>query len=318
MERKSSGVIGKVLRIEKTSIHDGTGLRTVVFLKGCPLKCLWCSTPESQRICPEIGYVREKCTLCGTCVSTCPHGALSIDAAAGSVVIDRNKCSGCLLCASKCPSYAIKGYGCLMSSDQVIREIAKDEVFYFHSGGGVTVSGGEPLEQTEFVREILLGCRDRGIHRALETSFFSSWQNIEALLPLSNLVHVDLKHADPLMHRQLTGVDGTVIMENIRRADESPYDFELVIRTPLVPGINDSDEALKLAAGFVGGLRKLKFMEFLAYHRMGTETYRYLGQDYPLKEIGTPGAEYMLAKARVFSRAAPGVAVRINGIPLEA
>lgn len=316
MKRDPEGVTGEVLRIEKTSIHDGIGLRTVVFLKGCPLRCVWCSTPESHKFSPEIGYIREKCTLCGKCADICPRGALSVDDGSKSVVIDRNKCSGCLLCASKCPSYAIKGYGRRMSSGEVIREIAKDEVFYYHSGGGVTVSGGEPLEQTEFVREILAGCLERGIHRAIETSFCSAWENIEKLLPLTNLVHVDLKHPDPAVHKKLTGIDGAVVMENIERADVSPYDFELVIRTPLVPGINDSDEAIELSAEFVKKLKKLKFMEFLAYHRMGVETYRYLGMEYPLKEIGTPGAEYMRSKARLF-RSIADVPVRLNGIPFE-
>jgi len=311
----SPGAVGSVLRIEKTSIHDGEGLRTVVFLKGCPLRCLWCSTPESQNPSPERGYIREKCTLCGLCVDVCPEGALSVDISKNAVVTDKSRCNGCLLCVSKCPSYAIKGYGSIMTTEEVIREIAKDEVFYFHSGGGVTISGGEPLDQAEFVRGILERCRDMGIHRALETSFFASWDKIEALLPLTNLMHIDLKHPDPAEHRRLVGADNAVILENIARADRSAYDFDIVIRMPIVPGVNDSSEAIELAANFVRGLKKLKFMEFLAYHRMGAETYRYLGLEYPLKDIETPSREYMLAKAKIFSKAAPGVPVLINGIP---
>lgn len=261
MIKSADSVIGNVLRIEKTSIHDGDGLRTVLFLKGCPLRCLWCSTPESWNQEPADGY------------------------------------------------------GVKMSSAQAIREIAKDEVFYFHSGGGVTISGGEPLEQVEFVREVLLGCMERGIDRALETSFFSSWEKIKSLLPLLNLLHVDLKHPLPERHKRLTGVDNGIILDNIRRADDSPDDFKIVVRTPLVPGVNDSDEAIEASANFVRGLNKLKFMEFLAYHRLGTETYRKLGLEYPLAKVQTPTHEYMASKASLFQKIA-GVPVLINGIEI--
>lgn len=316
MVKHPESVKGNVLRIEKTSIHDGEGLRTVVFLKGCPLKCLWCSTPESQDTCPEIGYIKDKCTLCGECVSVCPQKALSVDEKKERVLIDRVRCDGCMLCVKKCPSSALKGYGARMTSKQVIHEISKDEVFYFHSGGGVTISGGEPFDQAEFVREILSGCRERGINRALETSFFSSWEKIESIFPLLNLLYVDLKHVDPEQHKKLTGVDNSLILENIRRADASPYDFDLVIRTPLVPGLNDSDDAIRKSAEFIKGLKKIKFMEFLAYHRLGTETYKNMGLKYPLHGIKTPSLEYMKEKALKFHEIA-GVHVRINGRRLE-
>lgn len=315
MENSPAPIKGNVLRIEKTSIHDGEGMRTVLFLKGCPLKCLWCSTPESQKPCPEIGYIREKCILCGICVSVCPQNALSIDEEKDMVQIDREKCDGCMLCVKKCPSYALKGYGVRMTSRQVLHEISKDEVFYFHSGGGVTISGGEPFDQAEFVREILIGCRERGINRALETSFFSSWEKIESILPLLNLLYVDLKHADPEQHKKLTGVDNRLILENIIRADSSPCHFDLVIRTPLIPGLNDSDDAIRKSAEFVKGLKKIRFMEFLAYHRLGTETYKNMGLEYPLQEIKTPSLEFMKGKAKIFKETA-GVPVRINGIAL--
>lgn len=315
MRNVPAPITGNVLRIEKTSIHDGEGLRTVVFLKGCPLKCLWCSTPESQKPCAEIGYIRGKCILCGICLSVCPRGALSIDEEKDMVLIDRDKCDGCMLCVKKCPSSALKGYGVRMTSNQVIHEISKDEVFYFHSGGGVTISGGEPFEQAEFVREILSGCRERGINRALETSFFSSWEKIESILPLLNLLYVDLKHVDPEQHKKLTGVDNGMVLENIKRADASPYDFDLVIRTPLIPGLNDSDDAIRRSAEFVKGLKKIRFMEFLAYHRLGTETYKNMGLEYPLQEIRTPSLDFMKVKATIFKEIA-SVPVKINGIQL--
>ena len=318
MKPVDAPLFGSVLRIEKTSIHDGTGLRTVVFLKGCPLQCLWCSTPESQSALPQKGYAHDRCTLCGTCIEVCPRKALSFSEDGTRVVTDTEKCDACFECVRKCPSRAMKAYGSLMSVAEVVREIAKDEIFYFHSGGGVTISGGEPLDQAEFVRAILLECRDRGIHRAIETSFYGPWEKIETLLPLLNLVHTDLKHPDPWEHKRLTGIDNALIMENIRKADESPYRFDLVLRTPLIPGVNDSEDALSRSAAFAKELKKLKEVEFLAYHRLGLETYRNLGWEYPLEEIRTPDRDYMLSKARFFKSKAPRLTVKINGIPVTA
>ena len=305
---------GSVLRIEKSSIHDGDGLRTVLFLKGCPLRCLWCSTPESQRMVPERGLSREKCLRCGRCVEQCPQGALTMGE--DGINFDRNRCAGCLKCASVCPSSAVVSYGKKMTANEAVREIAKDEIFYFHSGGGLTVSGGEPLDQSGFVREVLAGCCERGIDCAIESSFFAPWEKIEPLLPYISLLHVDIKHPDAEKHKKLIGVDNGLILENIRRADGAPYDFGLVIRTPLIPGINDGDEEIVKLAEIVKGLKKLRFMEFLAYHRLGTETYKRLGLDYPLAEIKTPDAAYMRRRAAVFKSAA-GVTVKINGSIFE-
>ena len=307
---EKGNVAGTVLRIEKSSIHDGDGLRTVLFLKGCPLRCLWCSTPESQRGAPERGLAREKCTLCGRCVQACPHGALSKKD--NKITHARDKCAGCLKCAAICPESAITPYGKTMTAAEAVKEIAKDEIFYFHSGGGLTVSGGEPLEQSGFVLEILRGCRERGIDCAHETSFFAAWEKIEPLLPYISLLHVDIKHPDAEKHKKLIGVDNRLILENIGRADAFPHNFGIVVRTPLVPGINDADEDIAKLAGIVKRLKKLRFMEFLAYHRLGTETYKRLEIPYPLAEINTPDDSYMRRKAAIFKTAA-GVEVRING-----
>ena len=309
--------VGRVLRIERSSIHDGTGLRTVVFLKGCPLRCLWCSTPESQNPLPEKGYAEERCTLCGLCIENCPQGALSLDEAGKRIVTDRDKCVNCFECVRVCPSGAMKSYGGFMTVDEVVEEVEKDAVFYFHSGGGVTISGGEPLDQPEFVQALLRECQKHGIHRALETSFFAPWETIEPLLPLVNLLFVDMKHSMPEEHRRLTGVDNNLIVENILKADASEYSFDLVIRTPLVPGLNDSEEALANAAHFLKDLRKLKEVEFLAYHRLGTDTYAHLGIPYPLNEIKSPSKDFMLSKARFFMSEAKGIPVAINGVPVN-
>lgn len=301
---------GIVLRIEKSSIFDGDGLRTVLFLKGCPLRCLWCSTPESRLSQPERGLSREKCTGCGKCLTVCEKGALSLTN--GSIAFDSTKCAGCFRCVAACPNRAIEPYGIRMSSEAAVKELAKDSVFYFHSGGGVTVSGGEPLDQSDFVREVLAGCSELGINCALESCFYSQWNNVEKLLPYLSLLHVDIKHPNNEKHRELTGVGNELIMENLRRADESEHSFDLVTRTPLVPGLNDSDEAIEELADKVKNLKKLRFMEFLAYHRLGVETYKRLGFSYPIENIKTPSESHMLRKATLFKKLS-GVRVKING-----
>lgn len=307
--------VGNVLRVERTSIHDGGGLRTVFFLKGCPLRCLWCSTPESQAAEPERAYNSEKCTLCGVCVCTCIESALTLDKEAGRVAVDKNRCVHAFNCAARCPTGAMVRYGVKMTSTEAIREIAKDEIFYFHSRGGVTVSGGEPLEQEEFVREILLGCRERSIHQAMETSFFAAWERIERLLPILNLLYVDLKHIEARRHREIVGVDNAIILENMQRASGSACDFEMIVRLPLIPGMNDEDDDLRRTAGFLATLRKVKEVELLAYHRLGTETYRNLGLEYPLAKIKIPSKEYMEEKAKLLATA--GKRILINGLPFE-
>jgi pyruvate formate lyase activating enzyme len=203
-----------------------------------------------------------------------------------------------------------------MTAEEAVREIAKDELFFFHSGGGLTVSGGEPLSQPEFLKEVLAGCRSRGIECAIESSFCAPWEKIEPILPYISLLHTDIKHIDPEKHRKLTGIDNAQILDNIKRADESACSFGIVIRTPLIPGINDEDEDLIKLAEYVRGLKKLRFMEFLAYHRLGTETYKRLEKEYALDEIQPPDAQFMREKALLFKKAA-GVTVKVNNVLIE-
>lgn len=303
-------VVGNVLRIERSSLFDGDGLRTVLFLKGCPLRCLWCSTPESQHSGFERGIIRDKCTVCGKCVEACAHSALSI--IDSKLIFDRSKCVGCFKCADVCPNSAVVPYGKLMTAEDAIREIVKDEVFYFHSGGGVTISGGEPLAQSKFVTEVLKGCCERGISCAIESSFYARKEDLDRVLPYLSLVYADIKDPISEQHEQLTGVPNEIILDNIRYADESKHKFDLVIRTPVVPGLNDSDEAITALAFFVKGLKKLRFMEFLAYHRLGTETYKRMEIPYALEDMQTPAPEHMRERAEYFRKLA-GVPVKING-----
>ena len=278
---------GTVLRIEKTSIHDGKGLRTVVFLKGCPLHCQWCSTPESQKTHIQRGYDPRLCQSCGRCVDVCPENALSFTKT-GRVTTDSGLCSGCLVCAAQCTSNAVKGYGKEMTVSQVVAEVCKDEVFFFHSGGGVTLSGGECLQQPKFVEEILRGCRMQGIDTAIETSLFGKWADIESILPLLNAIYVDVKHGDAAQHKKYVGVDNNLILENLQKLNESRFTFSLHLRIPLIPGINDSDESLLQILRIAEKFHRVSEIEVLPYHRLGVRTYSLLNTKYLLESLSVP------------------------------
>ena len=305
--------MGSVLRIERTSIYDGQGLRTVVFLQGCPLRCRWCSTPESQSSSPQKGYARDRCVGCGICVRSCPTGALSLATDGLKVLTDSSKCQNCFLCVTKCLQSAPKKYGSLLAVQEVVREIAKDEIFFFHSGGGVTISGGEPLSQPEFVAQVLRECRELGIHTALETSLHAPYENIVQVLPWLNVLYVDLKHMDKVLHKQWVGPDNSLILANLRTIDQTNESLEIIVRIPLVPGVNDSDANLSATAEFCKSLKKLKEIELLPYHRLGLETYRNLDMNYLLQELIPPSPEQIMERAGFLARQNPGVPIRVGG-----
>jgi len=308
----NAAAIGSVLRIERASIHDGKGLRTVLFLKGCPLRCRWCSTPESQSFGLEKGYASDRCIGCGICVRSCPERALSISHDTQKVLTDLSKCKKCFICAAKCSRRVIKQYGSLMSVKEAVEEISKDEIFFFHSGGGVTISGGEPLSQHEFVSEVLRECRALGIHTAIETSFHVPYENIEKALPWLNALYVDLKHMDKDLHKEWVGHENSLILDNIKKADQSEYPLEIIVRIPMIPGVNDTGSNLSAVAEFCKSIKKLKEIELLPYHRLGTDTYKHLGMEYLLKDLTPPSQEHISERARFLTELNPGVPVRIS------
>ncbi len=277
---------GMVLRIERASVFDGPGLRTVVFLKGCPLSCQWCSTVESQRFDPQKGYDRTKCVLCGACVNHCPTEAISI--VDGALHLDADRCNHCMKCKKVCLQNAYVAYGETMSVEEVVKVIKKDETIYFYSSGGVTLSGGEMLAQPLFSAALLERCRTLGIHTAVETSLYSDYETVERVLAHVDLAYVDIKHMDDGKHREITGVSNQRILENIQRLAASDYAGEIVIRVPVIPGRNDDLDNLKQVVEFVDGLEKIQTLQLLPFHNLGRHTYQLLDLPYAMEGVAIP------------------------------
>ncbi len=308
---KEAAQTGTLLRIERTSIHDGQGLRTVLFLKGCPLNCAWCSTPESQQFAPERGYLGSLCTACGKCIETCPAAALSLTADSSTITIDHTQCKRCFTCVGSCPNRAIKKYGYAISTAEAVREVAKDEIFYFHSQGGITLSGGEPLSQPGFVAVVLQESKKLGIHTAIESCFHIDFENIEKALPWLDVLYVDIKHMDSRQHKQWTGADNALILENIRRTDRSAYPLEIIVRVPLIPGVNDSPKNLQTTLEFCKNLTKIKEIELLPYHRLGVDTYKHLGKKYTCV-LGPQAADQIAKQAAYLKGLHSGIPIKIG------
>jgi pyruvate formate lyase activating enzyme len=287
-----------VTNIQGYSIHDGPGIRTVVFLKGCGLECRWCSNPECISPHPEVGFIKKLCTGCGKCAGICPEGALVYEE--GKLPrIDREKCTGCDVCSSVCSYQALVLYGKSMSADEVFDAVKRDEMFYRASGGGITISGGEPLLQPQFVGDLLEKCRRAGIHTCLETSGYAPETALRQVLPEIDYVLCDLKHLNSEKHRQYTGKPNELILSNARVVAESGV--EILFRMPLVPGINDDLQNIRETAEFLHGLgNNTHRIELMPYHRLGKGKYEALGRQYLLPELITPESDAMETVEKAF------------------
>lgn len=292
MERKA-----EILRIEKISPNDGNGLRTVIFFKGCSLRCRWCSTPESQKMGKELYYQSGKCILCGKCVEICASDALFLDMKSRKLIFDEMKCKGCFQCVEACNVGARGIYGKYMTVQEIMKSIRKDEIFYYHSGGGVTLSGGDVLCQAEFARDLLRACRDSGIHTMAELDMYGSYKNVEMILPYLDEFYVDIKLMDGELHKKWTGRDNTSILENTKKAALACRENTIHIRVPLVWNVNDSYENIASTADFCRNLFSCRELEFLPYHRLGQAAYGYLGRDYALGNL--PAMTYDQAYEKV-------------------
>ena len=307
---QKSGPQGLIFDIRKYSIHDGPGVRTTVFFKGCPLECRWCCNPESQAGRLELVWVGERCLGCDLCLSVCEKAALGV-AADGGRTIDRERCDCCGACARRCPGEALNLIGRRVSVDEVLEEVARDALYFEASGGGLTLSGGEPLAQPDFAAELLRRYKreERGGHTAVETCGFVAWSVIERVAPDVDLFLYDLKHLDPEEHRRLTGEGNQLVLDNARRLAAAGY--AMVMRLPLIAGVNDRREQLEAAADFILSLPGVRRLDLLPYHRLGEPKYRRLGKAYPLAGEPSLSSEPVARAAEIL--ATKGLEVTIGG-----
>jgi pyruvate formate lyase activating enzyme len=297
---------GLVFDIKKFAVDDGPGIRTTLFLKGCPMRCLWCHNPEGQESLPELMYMHKKCNICGECVGMCPSQALF--STRKELGINRKICSVCGVCAEKCPSGALKIVGKKTSVEEVMKEIGKDSAFYEESGGGVTLSGGEPLWQIDFTSAILRECKELNIHTAVDTCGYASCKAIERIKDKVDLFLYDLKIMNDEKHRKYTGKSNKQILRNFKTLADNGND--LLVRLPVIPGINDDRKNIQMAADFVL-LYGVKRVCLLPYHRAGIEKYRSLGKRYNLNSIRTPSEPKLNAIKEQLE--ASGLMVKIGG-----
>jgi len=278
---------GTVFNVQHYSLHDGPGTRTTVFLKGCPLHCRWCSNPEGLAHKPQLSYRPAKCIGaqgCDRCRTRCAEGAIG-PGEDGRVAIDFARCTHCGDCVPACPARALEMAGHSMSVDEVMQVVERDGAFYRRSGGGLTLSGGECAMQPEFAEALLRRARASGLNTAIETSGFGSWARVSRLAALADVVHYDIKHLDPVRHAEFTGVRNDSILENFRRLCALEPRPRIIVRTPVIPGFNDTVAEIDAIAAFVAAAGEDIEYELLPYHRFGENKYRNLGMDYPAVEI---------------------------------
>lgn len=297
---------GTVFDIQRFSVHDGPGIRTLVFLKGCSLKCEWCANPESQAVTPELLFDPARCIACENCLILCTHGALHKQGE--RILFEKERCIGCGACAEKCYAEARVLKGRKMTVEAVVAEVLKDEAFYADSGGGVTLSGGEPMDQPGFSECILKACKNLALHTAVDTAGYVSWSSFEKIIPFTDLFLFDIKHTDPDKLKEFTKGDAARILQNLKKLVMSAK--QIIVRTPVIPGFNDSPEEIQKIARLVKSL-DIKVLHMLPYHRYGQSKYRLMGRKYVFQGPQQVVAERMLALQDTASR--EGLKVQVGG-----
>ena len=275
---------GTIFNIQRFAVHDGPGIRTTVFLKGCPLKCFWCHNPEGMRREPEIFFRSDKCIGCGWCFNACPQHCHRLEN--GKHLFYRENCIHCGRCAEKCYAEAIVVIGRTMTVTEVLAEVMRDKPFYDNSGGGMTLSGGEPMLQFEFTRALLKAAKSAGIHNCLDTCGFAPFDDYSQILKNVDIFLYDLKSTDPDKHRSFTGVPLAGILNNLYRLDEAGA--TIILRCPLIPGFNDDDKHLKKIAATANKLRHVQEINLLPYHPLGRDKGQYLGYQVGDIQIESP------------------------------
>jgi len=299
---------GLIFNIQRLSIHDGPGIRTLVFMKGCPLRCLWCDNPEGQLMRPEILFSEIRCIKCWKCVDICPINAITKQG--NAIKLNRNICNECGKCAEICYAEAIRIIGKWVIVEEVLNEVKKDTIFYEVSRGGVTVGGGEPTMQPEFVTQLLKACKEHGIDTAIETCGYTKWENLKKMLKHLDMIFYDIKHMDNEKHQILTGKPNELILENLKKLSQETV--PIIVRIPVVPGYNDQEENIKSTAEFISKLGdSITRVELLPYHRLGISKYKQLGREYKLNDVKPPTKEKLQDIANIIEMY--GLKIRIGG-----
>lgn len=302
-----------VVNIQHFSTHDGPGIRTTVFLKGCSLACKWCCNPESLSPNPELAFNAKLCigaADCGLCLPACAEGALTVTG--GRIAVDRGRCTNCGRCAEVCPAKALHNFGRPMSVSAILAEVEQDAAFFAESGGGLTLSGGECLLEPDFAAALLGEARKRGFHTAIETAGNVPWEFMAKVLPHIDLMLHDYKLSDAALHKRWTGADNRRIRDNYRRAYEAFPEIEFVARIPLVPGVNDTEAHIRDVIAFIRPYPHVAGPELLPFHAFGANKYAMLGRAYALDYVAPPPPE-RLAQLRALI-AAEGGPPAINAV----
>ena len=285
---------GIIFDIKRYAINDGPGIRTAVFFKGCPLECWWCHNPEGQRSQPQLMFRVNRCKASNACLDVCPQSAIHWE---NESITNWETCDNCGKCAEACFSGAREMVGRIVSVEQLMEEIERDIPFYDQSGGGVTFTGGEPMFQREFLLASLLACKKQELHTIVDTSGHASWDGFELIYPLVDLFLYDLKLMSNTKHKQYTSVSNQLILDNLRKL--STTRAHIIVRIPLIPGVNDDQENIKLSASFLAGLPYLDGVELMPYHEIGMAKYQALGMEYKLKNTRSSTSQHIIEMEKI-------------------
>ena len=277
-----------IFDIKKYSINDGPGIRTTVFLQGCPLSCLWCHNPESRPPTAVLIYRANRCVLCGECVKVCPQKAITLNSV---VKTERSHCEVCGCCAQACYNGAREVSGRQVTVDQVLAEVERDVPFFDRSGGGVTFSGGEPLLQPKFLIDLLQACKERDLHTVVDTSGYAAWRVLDSVRGFVDLFLYDLKLMDEKRHLQFTGASNQIILRNLQRL--AGLGHPIYVRIPLIPGINDDEDNLRQSGELLSSLPNISGVELMGYHDFAATKYEALGMSYPLQAVKPPALNHL-------------------------
>lgn len=286
---------GIITDIQRFSLSDGPGIRTTVFLKGCPLRCQWCHNPETQSPRPELRFDRDKCTLCAACAKVCGMHRVS----GGTHMIDLDRCNACGACVDACPAGALSLFGREADTEEILAEVMRDEKYYLSSGGGLTLSGGEPLYQPAFAHDILSKAKEKGLHTCVETALYVDEAAVRLAAPVTDLFLADWKLGDAALHKTYTGAGNNLIRKNI--ALLSQLGAKLILRCPIIPTVNDKAFHYDSIAQIANTTAAVKSVELMAYHTIGQPKYRQTGREYKLptlKDLSVGDKELILAQVQ--------------------